>query len=133
MRYALENGKYVNIPEDEIECNMKLVDSREEAIQIWLEDNGYAINEEQEALCQKAKDNRITSTIHDAKDIAVEKKKREVTRKENPTKEMIISEVAALLKGLAEDVTIENAAKIITFTLDGNSYKLDLIQRRAKK
>ena len=127
------NGKNINIPETEIENNMKLVDSREEAIQIWLEDNGYAINEEQEALCQKAKDNRITATIHDAKDIEVEKKKREVTRKENPTKEMIISEVAALLKGLAEDVTIENAAKIITFTLDGNSYKLDLIQRRAKK
>ena len=132
MRITI-NGKNINIPEDEIECNMKLVDSREEAIQIWLEDNGYANNEEQEALCAKAKDNRITSTIHDAKDIAVEKKKREVTRKENPTKEMIISEVAALLKGLAEDVTIENAAKIITFTLDGNSYKLDLIQRRAKK
>ena len=132
MRYALENGKYVNIPEDEIECNMKLVDSREEAIQIWLEDNGYAVNEEQEALCQKAKDNRITSVIHDARENDVEKKKT-VFRKENPTKEMIISKVADLLKELADDVVIENAAKIVTFNLDGNSYKLDLIQRRAKK
>lgn len=131
MRMTI-NGKNINIPEAEIESNMKLVDTREEAIQIWLEDNGYAVNEEQEALCKKAKDNRITATIHDAKDIDTPKK-REVTRKENPTKEMIISEVAALLKGLAENVTIENAAKIITFTLDGNSYKLDLIQRRAKK
>lgn len=132
MRYALENGKYVNIPEDEIECNMKLVDSREEAIQIWLEDNGYAVNEEQEALCQKAKDNRITSVIHDARENDVEKKKI-VVRKENPTKEMIINKVADLLKELADDVVIENAAKIVTFNLDGNSYKLDLIQRRAKK
>ena len=132
MRYALENGKYVNIPEDEIECNMKLVDSREEAIQIWLEDNGYVVNEEQEALCQKAKDNRITSVIHDARENDVEKKKT-VVRKENPTKEMIISKVADLLKELADDVVIENAAKIVTFNLDGNSYKLDLIQRRAKK
>ena len=132
MRYTLENGKYVNIPEDEIECNMKLVDSREEAIQIWLEDNGYAVNEEQEALCQKAKDNRITSVIHDARENDVEKKKT-VVRKENPTKEMIISKVADLLKELADDVVIENAAKIVTFNLDGNSYKLDLIQRRAKK
>lgn len=131
MRMTI-NGKNINIPEAEIESNMKLVNTREEAIQIWLEDNGYAVNEEQEALCKKAKDNRITATIHDAKDIDTPKK-REVTRKENPTKEMIISEVAALLNGLAEDVTIENAAKIITFTLDGNSYKLDLIQRRAKK
>ena len=126
------NGKNINIPEDEIECNMKLVDSREEAIQIWLEDNGYAVNEEQEALCQKAKDNRITSVIHDARENDVEKKKT-VVRKENPTKEMIISKVADLLKELADDVVIENAAKIVTFNLDGNSYKLDLIQRRAKK
>jgi hypothetical protein len=132
MRYALENGKYVNIPEDEIECNMKLVNSREEAIQIWLEDNEYIVNEEQEILCQKAKDNRITATIHDAKDVDTPKK-REVVRKENPTKEMIISKVADLLKELADDVVIENAAKIVTFNLDGNSYKLDLIQRRAKK
>ena len=131
MRYTLENGKCVNIPEAEIESNMKLVDSREEAIQIWLEDNEYAINEEQEALCQIAKDNRITAFIHDAKDIDAPKK-REV-KKENPTKEMIIKEVAALLNTLAEDVVIENAAKIVTFKLDGNEYKLDLIQRRAKK
>lgn len=131
MRITI-NGKNINIPEDEIECNMKLVDSREEAIQIWLEDNGYAVNEEQEALCQKAKDNRITSVIHDARENDVEKKKT-VVRKENPTKEMIISKVADLLKELADDVVIENAAKIVTFNLDGNSYKLDLIQRRAKK
>lgn len=131
MRMSL-NGKNVNIPETEIQNNMKLVETREEAIQIWLEDNGYVVNEEQEALCKKAKDNRITATIHDAKNTEVVKK-REVVRKENPTKERIIAEVAALLQGLAEDVTIENAAKIITFTLDGNSYKLDLIQRRTKK
>jgi hypothetical protein len=132
MRYTLENGKCVNIPEAEIENNMKLVDSREEAIQIWLEDNGYAVNEEQEALCAKAKDNRITSIIHEAREDDVEKK-RTVVKKENPTKEMIISKVAELLKELADDVVIENAAKIVTFNLDGNSYKLDLIQRRAKK
>ena len=132
MRYTLENGKCVNIPEAEIENNMKLVNSREEAIQIWLEDNEYIVNEEQEALCQKAKDNRITSVIHDARENDVEKKKT-VIRKENPTKEMIISKVADLLKELADDVVIENAAKIVTFNLDGNSYKLDLIQRRAKK
>ena len=132
MRYTLENGKCVNIPEAEIENNMKLVDSREEAIQIWLEDNEYIVNEEQEALCQIAKDNRITSIIHEAREDDVEKK-RTVVKKENPTKEMIISKVAELLKELADDVVIENAAKIVTFNLDGNSYKLDLIQRRAKK
>lgn len=131
MRMTID-GKNINIPEAEIKSNMKLVETKEEAIQIWLEDNGYAINEEQEALCKKAKDNRITSIIHNAKNDDAPKR-RETVKKENPTKERIIAEVAALLQGLAEDVIIENAAKIITFTLDGNSYKLDLIQRRVKK
>lgn len=132
MKYVLENGKAVYIPEEEIQSNMKLANSRDEAIQIWLEDNEYAVNEEQEALCQKAKDNRITATIHSAKEINMEKKKT-TNKKENPTKELVISKVAELLQGLAEDVIIENAAKIVTFKLDGNEYKLDLIQRRAKK
>lgn len=130
MRMNID-GKSVNIPESEIKNNMKLVDTREEAIQIWLEDNGYAVNEEQEALCKKAKDNRITATVHKAR--VTNEVKREVVRKENPTKEKVIAAVAELLKDFAEEVNIENAAKIITFKMDGNSYKFDLIQRRVKK
>ena len=39
MNYTLENGKVVRIPDAEIANNMELLDiSREEAIQMWLED-----------------------------------------------------------------------------------------------
>lgn len=47
MRYTLENGKTINIPDKEIENHMKILElSKEEAIQLWLEDNEYEINEE---------------------------------------------------------------------------------------
>ena len=46
MKYKLKNGKEINIPEDEIANNMKGLDlTREEAIEVWLEDNEYEVNE----------------------------------------------------------------------------------------
>ena len=98
MKYNFE-GKIINIPDEEIKNNMKHLDvSEEEAIEIWLEDNDYIENEEQEALCKKAKENRVTATIHQAKADGAEKKKRVVERKENPTKEGIVSLLAQTLK-----------------------------------
>ena len=59
MRYDF-NGKVINIPDAEIEKSMKLLDlSKEEAIQMYLEDEGYMENEEVEALTAKAKANKV--------------------------------------------------------------------------
>ena len=59
--------KNIKIPDEDIERTMKGLDvSKEEAIEIWLDDEGYLENEEQEQLCKKAKDNRITAAIHQA-------------------------------------------------------------------
>ena len=58
MTYTLSNGKNICIPDSEIEKSMKLLElTRDEAIQLYLEDEGYLENAEQEALCQKAKAN----------------------------------------------------------------------------
>ena len=60
MKYTLENGKTVNIPDTEIEKNMKLLEiSKEDAIEMWLEDEGYLDNEEQNELDEKAKKVKI--------------------------------------------------------------------------
>lgn len=130
------NGKKIKIPNEDIERSMKNWGiSKEEAIQMWLEDEEYLENEEQEALCQKAKENRITATIHEAtaKDPKA-KTQKERTRREDPTKEMIIAEIAKILPDFAENVKVENIGKLITFTIGEDSYKLDLIkQRKAKK
>ena len=135
MKYILK-GKEINIPDEELDNLVDKLDlTIEEAIQVWLEDEGYEVNEEVEALTQKAKDNKITATIHGARADAP-KAKREVVRKENPTKEAIIQILAKTLSNQENitDLKITNIGKIIEFkTNDGKSFKLDLIQRRDKK
>ena len=126
-------GKKVDIPDNELD---KLVDqldiSLAEAIDLWLTDNDLEINEEQEQLDKKAKDSRITATIHEAK-ADVPKKERKVVRKEDSTKEGIIKALAEKLEELATDVKIENVGKLITFKLGEDTFKLDLIRQRKPK
>ena len=132
MKYILK-GKEINIPDEELDILVdKLELSIEEAVQVWLEDEGYEVNEEVEALTQKAKDNKITATIHGAR-ADVPKAKREVVRKENPTKEAIIQILAKALEAEGIAANITNVGKIIEFETDGKKFKLDLIQRREGK
>lgn len=131
--FGLED-KLVNIPDDEIARISKgLQVDATEAMMVYLEDEGYLDNEEQEALDKKAKDNRITATIHQAKSEG--KKKREYERKADPTKENLIAALADFLEmnEVIENVKITNIGKIIEFELDnGESFKLDLIRKRKK-
>ena len=132
MKY-LFNNKELNIPDEEIENLVKnLKITQEEAINIWLCDNEYINNEEIENLTQKAKENGTTK-IKARKN--VENKKTDRNRKENTTKSFIID---ILFQKLAEidniyNLKVENKEKIITFSLNNNNYKLDLIQKRAEK
>lgn len=129
------NGKMVKIPDDEIKKSMQMLElTKEEAIQMWLEDEGYLENEEQIELNQKAKKARITATIHQASSKDVKKKtQKERTRKENPTKEMIIAEIAKLLPNFAENIEILNVGKLISFTIGEEKYEIDLKQKRKPK
>lgn len=133
MLYKLDNGKQVDIPDNELD---KLVDklnlSLAEAIELWLEDNDFQVNEEQEELDKKAKKERITATIHEAK-ADKPRKERKVVRKEDSTKESIIKALVERLEELATEVKIENIGKLITFKLGDDSFKLDLIRQRKPK
>lgn len=139
------NGKYVDITLDNdkvVRVDKSYLDNMvaaleidmDEAVLTYLEDEEYEINDEQEQLTKKAKENRITATIHQAEDRTKERKKAVRTVKENPTKEMVIAEMFKSIQNIAgvTDCRIENKTKIITFTLNGENYKLDLIQRRKK-
>lgn len=124
------NGKAVKIPMPDIVNYMqKLELTQDEAIELWLTDNDYIDNEEVDRLSQQAKDNKTNLRADTG-----ERKKREVTKKENPTKEGIIQEMAATLKNIgAVNIKITNISKLIEFEMDGNSYKLDLVQKRQPK
>lgn len=145
MKDFIENGKVIDIILDDdrvvkvstdyINNMIKNLDiDKEEALLTWLEDEEYLINDEQEELVAKAKENRTLASLHRNKDNKPKRKtQRERVVKENPTKEMVIAEIAKLLPNFAENVVVENKGKLITFTIGDNDYKIDLVQKRKKK
>lgn len=128
------NGKSVHIPDAEIANSMAKLDlSKDEAIQMWLEDNDYCENEEVEILTQKAKENKVSRGAKSEKALAkTDRKPRE--RKPDIEKETLISEISTFLQMCgASSVEITNKSKIIEFNIGENHYKLDLIRQRAPK
>lgn len=134
---TLENGKVVKAMTSYLE-NMciRLDIDMDEAVLTWLEDEGYLENEEQEELCAAAKENKSLAAARKGdRDSAKEKKKAVRTIKENPTKEMIISEIFKCIEAIegTTNIVVENKGKLITFELNNESFKIDLIQRRKPK
>lgn len=127
------NNKVVKIPQKEIDNLMKTLElTEQEAIETWLDDNDYTTNEQVEELTKKAKANGTTKI---GARVNVENKKVERERKENPTKALIIDQLWQKLAEIEHisNLKVENKEKLITFSLNGNDYKLDLVQKRAKK
>lgn len=141
--YELKNGRYLISMEngkkyfmevakvDNLQKQLKI--SEFEAIEMWLEDNGYLVNEEQDTLDMKAKGNKVKLTASTEKPKAKTQKERVV--KSNPDKEYIVGVVAEFLEEIVgkDNVNIENKAKLITFNYKGEDYKLDLVQKRKSK
>lgn len=132
------NGKSVHIPDAEIANSMTKLDlSKDEAIQMWLEDNDYCENEEVEILTQKAKENKVSRGAKSEKALAkTDRKPKE--RKPDLEKEEIIHKLAEFLNNRyafsdVDFVKITNKSKIIEFNIGKNHYKLDLIKQRAQK
>ena len=129
----LENKKVVQIPREEIQKSMiALGITRFEAVQMWLDDNGYTVNETVEALTKKAKANKTDKIV--ASDKTKTRKKTERTPTENPDKEYIIAQLYQALAGLdIKSLKVTNKTKIIEFQYNNKSFKLDLVQKREKK
>ena len=138
MNYELDNGKKISIPDKEIESLQKNLNiSFNEAVYTWLVDEEYITDETVEELSAKAKKNRITATIHEAKAENSNKKERKPReKKENPTKKEIIQ---SLFKGLSENlatddgIIITNDEKYLDFSINGIKFTVNLVQHREKK
>lgn len=133
MKYTLSNGKNVNIPDKEIEKNMKLLEiSREEAIEMWLEDEGYLDNEEQNELDEKAKKVKID---HGASAVdkteKKEKKPREI--KVSDEKQALFSEIVEKLAENGRNYEIVKENKLICVKIGEKTFKIDLIEQRQPK
>lgn len=129
FKVELNDNKIVNVPVEQVDNFKKnLGITTNEAIVLWLEDNGYETNELQETLDKKAK-----KTNKNVVKSSTERKPTTRERKANPTKEMVISKMAEMLNTFATNVNIENVGKIITFELENKHFKLDLTEKREKK
>ena len=137
MRYNF-NGKMINIPDQEIEKAMKKLDlTKEQAIEMWLEDEGYLENEEQENLCKLAKENKITATIHQASGDRPKKQSKPKTVKVSTEKQDLFTLLDVTLddycKEMGGERTILNPNKLIQVELNGKTFKIDLIEQRKPK
>ena len=138
MKYELDNGRTITIPDKDIERLQKsLKISYNEAVYTWLVDEEYISDETVEELTAKAKENRVTATVHKAKSAESEKKERKPReKKENPLKKQIIEVISnALTDYFAENATISvtNAEKYIDLTVNECNFTVNLVQHRAKK
>lgn len=132
MKYNF-NGKQINIPDEEIKKSMEILElSEEEAIQMYLEDEGYIKNEEVERLTKKAKENKTDKIVVRSK---TENTRAERPPKENPVKEQLIKDLYEFLKENSElsRVNITNKTKTIDFYVDNRYFSLNLTEHRQKK
>ena len=133
MKYTLQSGKNVNIPDQEIEHNMKVLElTREEAIEMWLEDEGYLDNEEQNELDEKAKKVKIdhgASAVD--KTAKKEKKPREI--KVSDEKQTLFAEIVEKLSENDRNFEIVKENKLICVKIGEKTFKIDLIEQRQPK
>jgi len=130
---TLENGKVVKVDKKWAQISMEnLQTDLEDVLLMYLEDNDYITNEDQEELDKSAKANvKVIAKSEKPK----KKTQRERVVKENPTKELIITRLVSALNEIENisNVNVENKAKLITFTLNNEDFKLDLVQKRKEK
>lgn len=126
MKYNFK-GKVLNIPDAEIEKNMKVLEiSRDEAIEMWLDDNDYIENEEAEALTEKAKVIKRYETS--------DKPRKKVTkeRKVDEEKKHLINILITALGDEVRNISVKNEAEI-SFLCNENSYTIKLVKHRPPK
>ena len=142
MKYELDNGRTINIPDKDIErLQTSLKISYNEAVYTWLVDEGYFEDETVEELSEKAKKNRITATVHQAKTENSQKKERKPReKKENPLKKQIIAGIHDYFLDeighiFPKDttITIKNDEKYIDLCVNGLEFTINLVQHRPKK
>ena len=121
------NGKEINIPDAEIQHNMKALGiSEKEAIDMWLDDNDYTENEVVEELTKKAK------TIKRYEQANKPRKKVTKERKVDEEKKNLINILVTALGNEVSNISVKNEAEI-SFICNENSYTIKLVKHRPPK
>ena len=124
-------NRNIRIDDAWIEKTMKALEmTRDEVVQMYLEDEGYLENEEQSKLDENAKSVKIS---HGAS--ADEKKNRKPrTSKTSDEKQALFSEIYQNLKEkFGENVEIVKENKLLTVKQGEKVFKIDIIEQRPPK
>ena len=134
MKYTLPNGKNINIPDSEIKSHMaNLQLTEEEAIQLYLEDEGYLDNEELEELDNKAKKIKIQHGAS-AVDKTEKKEKKPRTVKISDEKQGLFNNIYNfLVETYGSSVEIVKENKLLALKIGEKTFKVDLIEQRPPK
>ena len=134
MRYTLKTGKVIVIPDDEITANMTALEvSEEEAVEIWLEDNEYEINEEQAELDTKAKKEKINLEAKSGERKKVEHRTVKISDEKKAVFDTILENLDRCELIDRENVSILKENKLIQVKIGEKTFKIDVIETRAKK
>lgn len=128
------NGKNIKIDDEKIKNDMKMLDiTQEEAIQMFLEDEGYLENAEVQELTKKARKNKTDKIV--ATDKTKERKKIERKEAEDPEKEAIIKQIYRVLRENDKivDIKVTNKFKTIDFYVNNEYFSINLTRHRQKK
>ena len=126
------NGKSITIPDAEIKNLMASLElTKQDAIDLWLSDNGYEDNEEQNELDEKASKVKIDKDI--VKNIDKKpRKKPEI--KVSDEKQTLFNEIFSNLEDIYPgNVKILTKNKLIEVKINGIAFKVDIIQTRKPK
>lgn len=126
MKYNF-NGKEINIPDAEIQHNMKALGiSEKEAVNMWLDDNDYTENEVVEELTKKAK------SVKRYEQAEKPRKKTVKERKVDEEKKNLINILVTALGNEVSNISVKNEAEI-SFICNENSYTVKLVKHRPPK
>lgn len=126
----LVNG--VTISDEWIDKQCELLDiSIQEAVDMYLADNGVVENSEQNELDTKAKKVKINHGATGSK----ERKKVERKREPNETKRAIISSLINAINEIegVENAKITNVEKYIDFAISDRTFTINLVEHRKPK
>ena len=134
MKYTLPNGKNINIPDSEIKSHMaNLQLTEEEAIQLYLEDEGYLDNDELEELDSKAKNVKIQHGASAANKTEKKEKKPRTVKTSDEKQGLFDNIYHFLVETYGNSVEIIKENKLLTLKIGEKTFKVDLIEQRPPK
>ena len=139
MRITTTKGKSLNVKDSIIQKYMSDFSlTKEDAIQMYLEDEGFEDNEDVEEMTAKAKENKAVMHGESAgkaeRKVANKKQSKPKTVKVSDTKKELFSAISQFLsETFSENAEVLKENKLIQVKIGEDIFKIDIIQQRKPK